>query len=156
MQNTNLEFMKEIPLRYDNASTLEEATRIYNEIAAYNQMWYKKQLVFMGSKVQKIKQQKFILLEDIILGLAIAYGLEVEQLKSRSRKSPIMKPRHCIVYTLVHKYKFDKKSVGKVIGGRDHSTAINSIKVVEQWLETKRSYEEELSLLKIIYPEKFE
>lgn len=151
----SLELAKEIPLRYDKATTIEEATRIYNEVNGMNQLWYKKVLVHLGSNVSKIKRQKMVLLDDILLGLALTYGLDVNDIKGGSRKREILVPRQCITYTLVKKYKFDKKSTGECVG-RDHSTAIHSIRLVDKWLETKVSFEEELRLLKMIYPEKFD
>jgi len=151
----SLELVKEIPLRYDKATTIEEATRIYNEVNGMNQLWYKKVLVHLGSNVSKIKRQKMVLLDDILLGLALTYGLDVNDIKGSSRKRIMLLPRQCITYTLVKKYKFDIKSTGECVG-RDHSTAIHSIRLVENWIQTKYGFDEELRLLKMIYPEKFE
>lgn len=146
----------EIPLRLDNASSILEAQRIYQQGIAEWQLWYRKQLIILGSKTYNLSLEKAKLLEEIVEGLALTYGLEAKQIKSSSRKHEILYPRHCIIYTMIHKYKFSKKSVGKAIGGRDHSTAIHSERVVQNWIDIKYSFEEQLSLLKMIYPEKFE
>ena len=55
-----------------------------------------------------------------------------EKIKSRSRKREVLYIRHCIaVYVKKHHALMPLSRIGILLGGRDHSTVINSIKTWE-------------------------
>jgi len=73
-------------------------------------------------------------------------GITQEQIKSKSRLRPIAQARHLFCYVLRKNYldnstlyPFSLKEIGKQIGNRDHSTVINSLRELQDLMD---SYED--------------
>jgi hypothetical protein len=74
------------------------------------------------------------------------YGMDVSDIDSNSRLSEIKEPRHISLY-FIHKFFYDnsKGITLKFIGDtchKDHATVLNSIKRVNEYLETDRIFKE--------------
>jgi chromosomal replication initiator protein len=77
-------------------------------------------------------------------------GIDTEVIKSKTRKSEIVIIRFIQAW-LMKRYTFMSLcSIGKHLGGRDHSTIIHVIKTVEDWYEQPKMFAPELRILEAI------
>ncbi|HHB79285.1 MAG TPA: chromosomal replication initiator protein DnaA [Saprospiraceae bacterium] len=85
---------------------------------------------------------------DFILSIVSeSFEIGVEQLKSKSRKRDIVIGRQVAMY-LAKKYTdVSLKELGKIFGGRDHSTVIYSINTMDDLLETDDKLSGKVDLL---------
>lgn len=65
--------------------------------------------------------------EEIINSILGFYNVTREQVNSESRKGDIVRPRHILAYAL-HRKGFSYKTIGLMLGNRDHSTMIHACK----------------------------
>lgn len=142
----------EIPIRIDNATSILEAQRIYQEAIAEWQLWYRKQLIMFGAGQKKEVNEVMSLMNEIVDGMALCYGVSLAELKSQRRHEDIVLMRTCVFYTLIDKYKFSRVAVGKCFG-KNHATIIHGLDKVEDWLKQPYRFEREIKALKVIYPE---
>ena len=63
--------------------------------------------------------------QRILNEVAGYYGLEVGDLVARNRKRAISVPRQIAMYLLIHEIGLPPTQVGRLLGGRDHSTVIH-------------------------------
>ncbi len=85
---------------------------------------------------------------DFILAIVSeSFEISVDQLKSKSRKRDIVIGRQVAMY-LAKKYTdVSLKELGKIFGGRDHSTVIYSINTMDDLLETDDKLSSKVDLL---------
>jgi chromosomal replication initiator protein len=86
---------------------------------------------------------------DYIQKMVCEYmNVSPELLKENTRKREVVIARQISMY-LAKKYtKNSLKEIGKHFGGKDHSTVIHSIQVVDSQLEVDRKFKEEIDELK--------
>ena len=63
--------------------------------------------------------------QRILSEVASYFGVQVEDLLARSRKRTISVPRQVAMYLLIHEIGLPPTQVGRLLGGRDHSTVIH-------------------------------
>ena len=63
--------------------------------------------------------------QRILSEVATYYGVQVEDLLARSRKRTVSVPRQVAMYLLIHEIGLPPTQVGRLLGGRDHSTVIH-------------------------------
>ena len=63
--------------------------------------------------------------QRILSEVATYYGVKVEDLLARSRKRTVSVPRQVAMYLLIHEIGLPPTQVGRLLGGRDHSTVIH-------------------------------
>ena len=63
--------------------------------------------------------------QRILTEVALYFGLQVEDLLARSRKRTVSLPRQVAMYLLIHEIGLPPTQVGRLLGGRDHSTVIH-------------------------------
>ena len=63
--------------------------------------------------------------QRILSEVASYYGLEVDDLVARNRKRTVSVPRQVAMYLLIHEIGLPPTQVGRLLGGRDHSTVIH-------------------------------
>ena len=76
------------------------------------------------------------------------YHVSHEELIGPRRTANIAKARHVAVYLANNLCEMTTPAIGAEFGGRDHSTVLNSIKVIENKMKEDRSLCEELQQLK--------
>jgi chromosomal replication initiator protein len=64
------------------------------------------------------------------------YKITLEELKSKSRKREIVTARQVAMYLAKQYTNHSLKSIGQYFGGRDHSTVIHALQVVNDLLDT--------------------
>ena len=63
--------------------------------------------------------------QRILFEVAVYFGLEVDDLVARNRKRTVSVPRQVAMYLLIHEIGLPPTHVGRLLGGRDHSTVIH-------------------------------
>ena len=63
--------------------------------------------------------------QRILSEVAAYFGVEVDDLLARSRKRTVSVPRQVAMYLLIHEIGLPPTHVGRLLGGRDHSTVIH-------------------------------
>ena len=63
--------------------------------------------------------------QRILSEVAAYYGVQVDDLLARSRKRTVSVPRQVAMYLLIHEIGLPPTQVGRLLGGRDHSTVIH-------------------------------
>ena len=82
--------------------------------------------------------------DDIMEAVCRHFSVSVAAVSGKSRKHDYVVARQVSMY-LAQKYtKMPASRIGKLIGGRDHSTVIHSCSQVEQRLKEDRSFQEEM------------
>jgi chromosomal replication initiator protein len=61
----------------------------------------------------------------ILSEVANYFGLHADDLLARSRKRAVSVPRQVAMYLLIHEIGLPPTHVGRLLGGRDHSTVIH-------------------------------
>ena len=86
------------------------------------------------------------LIEKILSAVSRAYGVPVDQMKSKKRTDSITNARHVAIYLIKQLTELTLKEVGAIFG-RDHSTVVFSIDKVEKGIKTINNYESEINKL---------
>lgn len=82
--------------------------------------------------------------DDILETVCHHFGVSTAAVNSKSRKRELVTARQVSMY-LAQKYtRMPASRIGKLVGGRDHSTVIHSCTQVEQRLKTDRSFSDEI------------
>ncbi len=63
--------------------------------------------------------------QRILSDVANYYGLKVDDLVARNRRRSVSIPRQIAMYLLIHEIGLPPTQVGRLLGGRDHSTVIH-------------------------------
>lgn len=92
--------------------------------------------------VQKFVAQvsKEITIESILTMVADHFGLDVDVIKSNSRKRQIVTARQLAMYFVKQHTSHSLKTIGKEFGGRDHSTVIYSCRTVNDLIDSDQSF----------------
>ncbi len=85
--------------------------------------------------------------ERILQAVAHYYGLEVSVLTGKSRKREATQARHLAMYLLRHYLHLPLKTIGQLMGGRDHTTVLHACQSVERELATHGALRQALTLL---------
>jgi hypothetical protein len=65
-----------------------------------------------------------------------SHGTAPEEMTGHSRKATICALRHELIYEIYHRFKVSLPQLGRILGGRDHTTMLNSLRKVEEQRET--------------------
>ena len=88
--------------------------------------------------------------EDIMQTVAQRYGLKVKDLTSKSRKQALVQARQLGIY-LCQKYTETSYSqIGRIFGGRDHSTIMYSCEQVGHRIGVDKDYRHEVEALEAL------
>ena len=83
-------------------------------------------------------------IDDIMDVVCKHYGVNQQQVFSKSRKRDYVQVRQVSMY-LAQKYtKMPASRIGQLIGGRDHSTVLHSCSTIEQRLKVDKDFKDEL------------
>jgi chromosomal replication initiator protein len=85
-------------------------------------------------------------IEQIMRGVARAYGLEPDELRSRSRRRRVVRPRQLAMYICRSSTDASLKDIGRAFN-RDHTSVMYAIGVVEQRVAQKPQLRYELEAL---------
>lgn len=83
----------------------------------------------------------------IVYRIAEYYNVPIELLTARTRARPIVECRQVCCYFLRNLTDLSLKEIGEMMGGRDHTTSIHSIKTVQDLMDTDPAYKNRLEHL---------
>lgn len=90
-------------------------------------------------------ESKAVDANKILSTAAAAYGFSVEELKSPSRKQPLVMSRQVAMYLCRELTDLSLPRIGELFGGRDHTTVIHSIEKVGRVMQTDREVYDQVS-----------
>ncbi|MCS7008562.1 MAG: chromosomal replication initiator protein DnaA [Chthoniobacterales bacterium] len=91
------------------------------------------------------KEVKLVSPQQVIAKICSFYGVTTTQLKSKGRTKSVVWPRQVAMFFLVNEMRLAQEEVGRLLGGRDHSTVIHARDKIGELLASderiKREYE---------------
>ena len=93
--------------------------------------------------------------ELVLTRISEYYKIDEEDLKKKTRKRDIVHPRQVLMYLLREDFDVSFLNIGKLLGGRDHSTVIHSYEKVRKDLKTNIKLQKEIDELRNIIKEKY-
>ncbi len=83
--------------------------------------------------------------DEIVETVCHHYNVSPTAMNSRSRKRELVVPRQVSMYLAQKLTNMPASRIGKLVGGRDHSTVIHSCSQVEARMKTDKSFNDELN-----------
>ncbi len=121
---------------------------VINSLLAYSVVYNSNIDMRLAERVVKraVKiDDKPLTVDEIIETVCNHYKVSLSSVSSRSRKKEFVMARQVSMY-LAQKYtKMPASRIGKLVGGRDHSTVIHSCSKIESLLKVDKSFYAELS-----------
>ena len=91
--------------------------------------------------------QRPVSAEDIINATAAAYGFTADDLRSPSRRQPLVLSRQVAMYVCREQTDLSLPKIGALFGGRDHTTVMHAIDKVKRLLLTDHQVFERVTAL---------
>ena len=83
-------------------------------------------------------------IDEIVEKVCVHYNVSASDVNSKSRRRDLVIARQVSMY-LTQKYtKMPASRIGKLVGGRDHSTVIHSCTQVEQRMKIDKAFMEDV------------
>ena len=134
-------------------SSVRELEGILNSVMAYSVMDNREIDTDLTARVigRVVNlEKKELNTEDIMQSVSQRYGLKVKDLTSKSRKQNIVQARQLGIY-LCHKYTDTSYSqIGRIFGGRDHSTILYSCEQVGHRIAMDKDYRHEVEAIEAL------
>jgi chromosomal replication initiator protein len=129
----------EISLAQKIAVSVGEARQIEGMIVRFLSETENSPELSPGAIVDKILGQKPSTSNMVdpkkILGEVCAfYGLKTTDVRGEKRKREIVRPRQILMWLLRNESRLTLDEVGRFLGGRDHSTIIHGVEVIDRLL----------------------
>ena len=74
---------------------------------------------------------------EIVRIVANYFRVEEESVFEKNRKHKVVLTRQISAYIIKHQFKMSLVDIGKLFGGQDHTTIINSIRAINNYIDTK-------------------
>ena len=82
--------------------------------------------------------------DSIINAVSLSLGVERKSMQAKTRIRHIVEARQTAIYLIKKHTNMSLAEIGKIFGGRDHTTAIHSIQVVNDLCDTDETYKQRL------------
>ncbi|MDE2674615.1 MAG: hypothetical protein OXH65_05845 [Paracoccaceae bacterium] len=146
LQNTRYFTDKDVDVEDVFTRIQEEWERRYARKGLGHAIMYRWQALKIGTELGLLKLDR-IIVKDICGSGRISPNLfaeimeEAEQMErgiinSRTRKMDIVMRRHMLMYIIHQTTPHSLQEIGKIMGGRDHTTVINGLRKVTERMET--------------------
>jgi chromosomal replication initiator protein len=89
-----------------------------------------------------------IMAHRILELVCVFYGVDKVAALGKNRHKPVCMARHVTAYLLKKYTPMTLKEIGQFLGGRDHTTALNSMNQMKGWLETDDVLEGQVKYLR--------
>lgn len=96
------------------------------------------------------RPKKTISVKDVIKRVAEFYDIDEGSIYEKTRRKEIVKPRQLIMYLLREDFSVSYPSIGKQLGGRDHTTVIHSCEKIRNDLKESQLLVQELSQIRML------
>lgn len=80
--------------------------------------------------------------EQVMNIVANSYGITSADILSRVRKREMCDARHVFCAIMRKQFRYSLKSIGEMVSGRDHTTAIHSIQTFNDRCKNEEGYKE--------------
>ena len=144
-----LEIPKDV-IKYiaENANgSVRDLQGVVNSLMAFSIVYNRKVDLCLAERVIKraVKvDEKPLTIDDIIDSVCNHFNVTVAEVNGRSRKRDYVMARQVSMF-LAQKYtKMPASRIGKLVGGRDHSTVIHSCAQIERRLKTDANFSDEI------------
>lgn len=97
---------------------------------------------FLPAKISKNYLRSKITPEQVMSIVAKNYGITSADILSRVRKQEMCDARHTFCAIMRKQFRYSLKSIGQMVSGRDHTTAIHSIQTFEDRCKNEEDYKE--------------
>ena len=132
----------------DNIRELEGAlTRVTAYAALTNQSISFEMAQDVLQDLVPTASQRPVSAEDIINATAAAYGFSADDLRSPSRRQPLVLSRQVAMYVCREQTDLSLPKIGALFGGRDHTTVMHAIDKVKRLLLTDHQVFERVTAL---------
>lgn len=91
---------------------------------------------------------KVLSADEIIERSCYFVNISKDQLVGRSRKREIKDSRHMVAFLITEHTILTLKQIGEILGGRDHTTIINSKKVTNNLCDSDPNFRNNFNLLR--------
>ena len=85
-----------------------------------------------------------VTVDDIVGEVCQYYHVSSNEVQSRSRKRALVEARQVCMYLTQKHTKMPAARIGKLVGGRDHSTVLYSVSLIEQRLKNDRTFSSDI------------
>jgi len=85
--------------------------------------------------------------DDVIASVAKYFSIGKRELLGISRARPVSLPRQILMYILRTQLQLSLEEVGRLIGGRDHTTVMHAVDKISRLLNEKESIKQEVDLI---------
>lgn len=89
-------------------------------------------------------------IDDIIIAVAYEFVVTPEQILSVSRVNEIVVPRHVVSYIAREMTPYSFPAIGRMMGGRDHTTILNSWKKIHARISKDKDMQKRVERIKKI------
>lgn len=93
-------------------------------------------------------QGRIVTPAEVINAVSTFYGVGVQQLKGERRTKTIVWPRQILMHLLHSELKLPLEEVGRLVGGRDHTTVMHANDKVKKILVTDPTFKDQLTDIK--------
>lgn len=133
-------------------SNVRELEGALNKVAAYCELHKTKATLEYTKQILKDliekPQRKTINVEEIIMAVSSYYNIPNIDLRGKSRKKEIVRPRQIAMYLLRKESGMSFPSIGDHFSGRDHTTAMHACEKIEKLIEHDEELSQEIGFLR--------
>jgi hypothetical protein len=83
-------------------------------------------------------------------GTAKYYGVKVSDLKSGTRISSVVLPRQVAIYLIRKHSSIGLKEIGRIFGGRDHTTTLHAYRKIEEALKSDATIQDAITAVELM------
>jgi chromosomal replication initiator protein len=87
--------------------------------------------------------------QEVLEAVCKYYQIGKRLILSDTRARPIARPRQVLMYLLRTEYKVPLEEVGRITGGRDHTTVMHAVEKITQLATIDVSIREDISKIKM-------
>lgn len=102
----------------------------------------------MTKDIISVNRQKELTPQKILQSVSDFYEVKEEEITSRCRKKKIVKPRQIVIYLLRNEIELSFPEIGRLVGGRDHSTAIYAFEKMKNEIEKNELLRDQLKFIR--------
>lgn len=135
----------------DNSSAnIRELEGTIIKLMAYSSLTKKDITLELAQRILKtsFKPAKRISVDLIIEAVAKYYGIQENAIREKTRSKEVVLPRQVSMYLAKQLTDYSLKTIGLSFGGRDHSTVIHALGVIEGRIKSEPVFAEELEEIK--------
>ncbi len=123
-------------------SNIRELEGALNRVLAYHDLWGKPLNAATAAEAlaDLLPRRRKIDPEKVLEAVTQAYGITLQELRSKGRAKRIAVPRQVAMYLLRQEAGISLPRIGVLLGGRDHSTIMHGVRKVADRLERDQAF----------------